>query len=156
MPLTFSRVDQPRLMKAAAKLTGSTGFAPGAHALAVYHANNGGTEERRMRVICVFEPAGNGGATMHFAGLRQRWYSPDFEVMLRKYAFEVKGYRFVRAHIAATNTQAQIAALHAGFQIEGVLRHGAAGGEDAIVLTINAPARSAQQRATPPGGGMLT
>ena len=125
--LSFSRASQERLLAIVAPGTGSDGFMNDAHAFAAY-------DDEVLRSCAVFQNITTRGAELHF------WadgpLTRDMLTGFYAYAFGVKGYRCLRAPIAAWNTRAIVTALKSGFQIAGIIGGGAIDGSDAIILTM--------------------
>jgi len=132
MPYHFTKANQAELLERAKSLTNCAGWAPDAVAFA---AREKGEED--IRAVAVFEYFNGGDADIHFATIGQRM-GPRLVDAYLKLAFHPNFMALNRvfAPIAASNIVAQRVALAAGFQFEFRKRGGAAGGEDAIVMSI--------------------
>lgn len=143
--LHFSKADQEGLLRIAALLTNSTGWREDAYALAVYDRIPDGDEADRtfMRCIVVFQNRDARGADVHFAAVKKGWATRRLIGALLRYAFHPSfgGLKVIRAPIPEDNRQAMVAAIKAGFRIDGRLRAGAADGSDAIMFSLDAEER---------------
>lgn len=136
MPLSLTKINQEKLLADALELTQSEGWKSDAVAFA---ARREGADTESA--IFVFQEFAGGEAEMHFATIRGH-ITRDLIEAWKYLAFHPRllGLRKLWIPIAASNKAAQRAALGAGFDFEYRKRGGAAGGEDAIVLSL-APAR---------------
>lgn len=132
MPYTITKTDQESLLEAALTLTGSEGWHKDAVA---FGASKVGT--RDVTYIGVYQNFAGGEAEIHFSTIGTRLNKQVLEAYLT-IAFHPKmlGLKKLVANVAASNLQAQRACLGLGFQFEYRKRSSAAGGEDAIVLSL--------------------
>ena len=132
MPLNITKANQEELLTTAMQLTQSEGWKRDAVAFAA-RRHSAETDS----AIFVFQDFVGGEAEMHFATIRGH-ITRDLVEAWKYLAFHPRllGLRKLWIPIAASNKAAQRAALGAGFDFEYRRRGGAAGGEDAIVLSL--------------------
>ena len=132
MPYHFTKANQAELLERARALTGSGAWNVDAVAFA---AKESGEEE--PCAIVVFENFVGGDADVHVATIGRKMSQRLLDAYL-KLAFHPKflGLNRAFASIAESNIVAQRFCLAAGFTFEFRKRGGAAGGEDAIVMSI--------------------
>lgn len=135
MPYSLSKINQDALLEAAATLTKSEGWFKDAVAFAAKQAPDAGPV-----AIGVYQNFAAGGADLHFATIGSRLHKKMLEAYLTlSFHPNMLGLKRLFAHIPTSNVAAQRAALSVGFQFEYRKRASAAGGEDAIVLSLEGP-----------------
>lgn len=134
MPLNFRKSNQPELLRVAAEATGSLGWRSDAIALGAF--DRPGSDD--LRAIVVFQNIDAYGAEMHFAMNGAHRLGPQVVKEIATIATHPRAMNLpaVFAHISEDNIPAQVAALKCGFTFEYRKRSSAAGGKDAIVLSI--------------------
>lgn len=115
MKLTVSH--QQKLLEWAALRLNSDGWPDGSLALGVIERRD--EQKPILRAVLVFNAFYGSRCSVHIAsdGAR-RWATADIMTRISAFIHIAKGVNRIGAVIAATNTQAQIAALKLGFQIE--------------------------------------
>lgn len=136
MPLSLTKANQEQLLTDALRLTQSDGWK--ADAVAFSARRHGAAEPC---AIAVFQDFAGGEAEMHYATTAPHMTRDVIEAF-KTLAFHPRflGLKKLWIPVAASNKAAQRAALGAGFDFEFRKRGGAAGGEDAILLSMTPPA----------------
>lgn len=135
MPYTLTKTNQDALLEAAATLTSSEGWFKDAVAFAAMKE-----EGAEPCAIGVFQNFAGRSAEFHFSTIGTRLHKKLLEAYLTlSFHPKMLGLGRLFAHIPASNVAAQRAALSVGFQFEYRKRGSAAGGEDAIVLSLQGP-----------------
>lgn len=130
--------NQAGALEDARHQTGSDGWMHDAVALQVWRGPD------IMAIIVVQNFAGT-SVDGHLATYSPRWCHPEALRVVYGYLRMRCRIERLRIPMVRSNTAAQIAALKAGFQIDGVILSGSCNGSDAIVMSrsMSAPIRPA-------------
>ncbi len=135
MKYVFKKIASKPDMARIAPEVGGTGFLDDARAIAAFRVDPGETDPVLV-AIAVLQNISTIGAEVHFVATKRNWATKRLLTAFFRYAFEVCRFPILRAPIAEHNVATQIAALKAGFRIDGRIRSGAADGADAILMTM--------------------
>lgn len=123
--------DQYHLLHWAAKRFGIESFPSDSEAIAVM----GGEKNTQILAVFVLNGIHNNQCSAHIASNNSgRWATNQVLRRLAGYVFEFKELNRVNLNIRRDNVAAQVLALKAGFQFEGILQQGFEVGTDSVLM----------------------